>query len=554
MLRFTINKNNLKEYEEKLPIEEIKRDGEMIIIKTTNPHGLRSGEYINFKRTNIKGEEIFNELVDVNVNDSCNFSVENFKPLTLNIDSCELVDVYSPISGEIKAIKFTLNDVSNILINRGVVENSTIPNELNTPIYKRRCCGDLVNYNNIFLLKSSRVENNKYIEYDGHIYNTFQKIIFKKESIKIEFNVMVPLTPNGEDNDKILYWFFNEDDEYNANILLTLFREGIFSYEDTRFIKENDENRFIFRKDFSGNTDAYIFQMKNVLDIDFKAKEGFDVSLLKNDYYKDFYVEQKVNEHINKIVDMEKQIFFPKLETNDSNCVVDGIKIKVNIRKRNTDDEENWPNAQIKDEWYKDGKNDKTTITDIGFSESDIIYQKNSLKKSFLRLSFYDTKHRGTQKLLYYSTVFLDANKIFGDKFYFNKISELNFTIKNSHDYFSCSEGYYLYLFPKLAKKDEETTIYMKVEFNHAKYGKTLALVMPTDDDYKKGYTNKDTKGTTGIEKLFNDLYIKVKIKYDSINNKYVWYIPNCGNNIINDYNNNEIIMTLYEPIVYKSN
>lgn len=175
-------------------------------------------------------------------------------------------------------------------------------------------------------------------------------------------------------------------------------------------------------------------------------------------------------------------------------------------------------------------------------------------------MSFYDTPHRGNQKLLFYSTIFLDSNKIFNDYFTKGEISELEFIVKNNFDYFSCSEGYYLYLYPKLAKIDHPTTIYMKAEFNHAKYGKTISLVLPSDNDYKTGYIKYENVGTKGIEKLFNDLYIKVNIMYDSKNNKYVWYIPDILNlygdviKKINDIDNKKITLTLYEPIINESN
>lgn len=549
MLKFTVNKNNLKEYEEKILVDKVSYVDNLININTSHPHGLRNGDFINFKRVDVNNNNLFDERFFVNVVDKSNFTIEKFEQNTLSASTCEKVFVFTPlINDEIEAIKINLSSPSKIFTNRIAVSNSTIPNEINIPT-KRRCKGDLVNFNNIFLLKATNVEGNKYIEYDNMYYNTLETVYFKYRSTVISMDVLIPLTYNGYDNQNILYWFYEKNDEWKINYLLEHYKDGTFFCEDTRFVKENGD-LVDFRKDFSGNTDSYIYYLKNVLDVDFNIKENFNVSLLKNDYYKDFYVENVINENINEIVDMEKQIFIPKLEGNDSNSVVNEIKINLKIRERNY----GWNSTLLEDTWYGDKDNSMTTITDIGFDESDIKHQKSSLKKSFIRLSFYDTPHRGNQKLLYYSTVFLDSNKIFNDYFSNNKISDLEFIIKNSFDYNACSEGYYLYLFPKLAKKDIPTTIYMKVEFNHAKYGKTITFVLPSDDDYKNGYTNINSRGTEGIEKLFNDLYIKVNIMYDSKNNKYVWYIPDIEKNKINDYDNKRITMTLYEPIVYKTN
>ena len=549
MLKFTVNKNNLKEYEEKILVDKVSYVDNLININTSHPHGLRNGDFINFKRVDVNNNKLFDERFFVNVVDKSNFTIEKFEQNTLSASTCEKVLVYTPlINDEIEAIKIDLISPSKIFTNRIAVSNSAIPNEINIPT-KRRCKGDLVNFNNIFLLKATNVEGNKYIEYDNTYYNTLETVYFKYRSTVISMNVLIPLTYNGYDNQNILYWFYEKNDEWNINYLLEHYKEGTFFCEDTRFVKENG-GLADFRKDFSGNTDSYIYYLKNVLDVDFNIKEKFNVSFLKNDYYKDFYVENVINENINEIVDMEKQIFIPKLEGYGSNSVVNEIKINLKIRERN----HGWNSTLLEDTWYGDKDNRMTTITDIGFDDSDIKYQKSSLKKSFIRLSFYDTPHRGNQKLLYYSTVFLDSNKIFNDYYSNDKKSDLEFIIKNSFDYNACSEGYYLYLFPKLAKKDTPTTIYMKVEFNHAKYGKTITFVLPSDDNYKNGYTNSNSQGTEGIEKLFNDLYVKVNIMYDSANNKYVWYIPDIKKSKINDYDNKRITMTLYEPIVYKTN
>lgn len=556
MLRFTVNKNNLKEYEEKIITDKIYYSDDLINIKTVNTHSLQNGDFVNIKRVDVDNNELFNERFFVKVFDKNTFSIDAFKEFSLSATSCELVDVYSPLEKkEISALKITFEESTKILTNRKNINNSASPHEINVPTYKRNCVGDMVNFNNIFLLKATKVENNHYVEYENILYNTIEDIIFRFNSKNILVKGLIPLTYNGTDNTHIVYWFFNKKDKDFIKIVLKYYKDGIFTYKDTRFFKEI-ENELFYRTDFSGNTDSYIFQIKNVLDVDFVAQEKYDVTLLKNDYYKDFYVEEKVNENINDIVDMEKQIFTPKLEQLDSNHVVNSIQIKVNVRKRH----HGWGSTIIDNSWYGEEDNENTSIEDIGFSEDDIKYQKSALKKSFLRLSFYDTPHRGNQKLLFYSTIFLDSNKIFNDYFTKGEKSELEFIVKNNFDYFSCSEGYYLYLYPKLVKKDYPTTIYMKVEFNHAKYGKTISLVLPSDNDYKNGYIKYENVGTKGIEKLFNDLYIKVNIMYDSKNNKYVWYIPDILNPYgdiikkINDIDNKKITLTLYEPIINESN
>lgn len=49
----------------------------------------------------------------------------------------------------------------------------------------------------------------------------------------------------------------------------------------------------------------------------------------------------------------------------------------------------------------------------LGFTNDDIKYQKSKLKKSFLRLSFYDSDNIGNQNLLHTATIFIDSGNLF---------------------------------------------------------------------------------------------------------------------------------------------
>ena len=197
MLKFTVNKNNLKEYEEKILVDKVSYVDNLININTSHPHGLRSGDFINFKRVDVNNNKLFDERFFVNVVDKSNFSIEKFEQNTLSASTCEKVLVYTPlINDEIEAIKIDLSNPSKIFTNRIAISNSVIPNEINTPT-KRRCKGDLVNFNNIFLLKATNVEDNKYIEYDKTYYNTLETVYFKYRNTVISMNVLIPLTYNG---------------------------------------------------------------------------------------------------------------------------------------------------------------------------------------------------------------------------------------------------------------------------------------------------------------------------------------------------------------------
>lgn len=159
----------------------------------------------------------------------------------------------------------------------------------------------------------------------------------------------------------------------------------------------------------------------------------------------------------------------------------------------------------------------------LNFTDNDIYYRKHKLSKSFFRISFYDSNDPIEQKLLYYSTVFVDSTGLFckflkqsgfiqdsdPENVVINEINldengvknenvkvvfcenknvgcRLDSTIllTNEYDRSRSSEGFNLYLFADDAPEgNEEKTIYMKVEFNHAGNGKTIPMiVMPTDE------------------------------------------------------------------------
>ena len=243
MLKFTINKKDIKTYEEKLIFEKILHATNILSFKTLNPHGLCDGDVINLRRVDIDGNILFSENIPVFVMDKSRFSTELFKPLTNNCIKCEKVEIYSPILKEnLKSIRITLENESKILINRNEIIHSTIPNEVNTPTTLKRCPGDLVNYDNIFLLKATKVENNKYVEYEDKYYNTIENVSFIFGGTRINMSVLIPLTYNGSDNQFIFYWFYDKKESLNVNYFLKHYSEGIFSYEDTRFLKRNNKD------------------------------------------------------------------------------------------------------------------------------------------------------------------------------------------------------------------------------------------------------------------------------------------------------------------------
>jgi hypothetical protein len=130
-----------------------------------------------------------------------------------------------------------------------------------------------------------------------------------------------------------------------------------------------------------------------------------------------------------------------------------------------------------------------------------------------------------------------------------------NFTCFNKNNMSGSSEGYYLYLFPTLVEEGERE-IYMRVEFNHAKYGQTIPMICPKTKDEKgntiprENYTKflldengaKTKMMVTDLNALYDDMYIPIKIKYSNDKKSYVWYFSD------NENKKNNPTFNLWEP------
>lgn len=212
-------------------------------------------------------------------------------------------------------------------------------------------------------------------------------------------------------------------------------------------------------------------------------------------------------------------------------------------------------------------------LGDLGFDDNDVLNQNKRLGKTFIRLLFFDSKDRNTQTLLYYSTIFINTvdfyakfmNNIALDTILNNTIEYVgnpinnerlqlscNFTCFNKNNMSGSSEGYYLYLFPTLVEEGERE-IYMRVEFNHAKYGQTIPMILPRETDEsgntipRENYTkkldiDKKSKIMTDLNALYDDMYIPIKIKYCDDKKSYVWYFSDV------EKGKNNPTFNLWEP------
>lgn len=366
-----------------------------------------------------------------------------------------------------------------------------------------------------------------------------------------------------------------------------------------------------------------------------------DVALdLHKDYLlNNLYLKEKKEETINRIVDMEKDIYYPSrvekkgnkevitlchqiqfdlhfrtrnLETwvvNDANNIHEyGGKYPSNWNifdhyryiNDNTDEKQFQPilNLQNDNKYFLPSD----LIYFLNFTNEDVFYQKQKIGKSFLRLSFYDSPNPNNHNLLYSSTIFMSETNLFqkyinadktltqyvtiknrgfikekyeyanGDtnhitassvvyktddnnttnhigvdtepcennklkKLTFNENKRLssNFIIKNRNESVESSEGFYLYLFKEYSHWLHERTIYMRVQFNHAGIGKTVnfMLLFHKNSQGEKKMINWASKFNFDkykdgcpLNELYEHIYIEIKVKYDFINKRFCYYLP----------------------------
>ena len=285
-----------------------------------------------------------------------------------------------------------------------------------------------------------------------------------------------------------------------------------------------------------------IYRVTDYISFNFPLFNKSANNISRDDVVTNDFVGYARENSINKIVDMEKDVYYPVWKEGNKFNPIRELQFNLHFRTRNLDnwkvidddtdkDNSNWFVTDYS--YYKNVKEDETcgTIATISlhsasdllglanFTTDDVKSVANNLKKTFLRLSFYSTPNPKTQVLLCTSTVFFDANyayKKYIDNVYrqdytnvinsdsrdesisaFGEPSDVlnseehicaftderrlssRFVIKDKYSTDTSSEGYYMYMFKEYAKKLHEATIYLKVEFNHAGIGKTIQFALP---------------------------------------------------------------------------
>lgn len=319
--------------------------------------------------------------------------------------------------------------------------------------------------------------------------------------------------------------------------------------------------------------------------------------------------KQKV---INPITDVERDIYHPVFRDKDGNFLpIYKIKFNLHFRQHRGDD---WlvDNSTFWNGTYLDENNKPWLLTEVGqdklnffstadgnegyqsdlltylnFTNSDVKFQKSRLKKSFLRLGFYDSDDVNEQMLLATSTIFMNAGDVFTkqvrhlntqDYYSIDKDYEkgtepkdikvtsnltgakvdreitrgdltneevedhrlsCQFIVQDRDNSMSSSEGFYLYLLKSMETGEEPRPVYLRVEFNHAGYGITSPMMMPYLDPKKHGgegkiktfqeilddWNDNGPDKPYGIKQYLKFIHLKFKYQYDPNGKRFVYYL-----------------------------
>ena len=423
-------------------------------------------------------------------------------------------------------------------------------------------------------------------------------------------NCVTPSLGNYDDYHRLLWLYDTSNlwDNLIAEYLKQVEQEIILYVADNRFFYEEDGELYL-------QDDTIAEKIMGVSNLNLGLLNDFDTTIYKDDYIENIFVPEETQRHINRLVDYEKRAFEPYYLENNKFEPAKKIEFNLHFREKtiSISDEDGSVYWESNDDafWNNFGFTSAATVVNyndlapsdadllgkIGFDNDDIYYQKDCLKESFIRLSFYDTNSRRTQKLLFYSTIFLDTGDIYGQ--FCKNITSVNtedveecmnehtedkskrlctrFECYDRYNMAKCSEGFYIYLFPSIVEGSKPTDIYMKVEFNHAKFGYTVPMTLPIDDDTQNNpvypdnntiinpysgltvnnnifpvhYARKTEKGIkTNVPKIEEDMFIKLTLKHDYENNRYIWYLPQPFNETNGNNDEKKIVFNLYEPRV----
>lgn len=264
------------------------------------------------------------------------------------------------------------------------------------------------------------------------------------------------------------------------------------------------------RKNITGDT--------LTMPITIKQNNGFigQTDILNNEFVN---IEKEKN--TNDIIDYEKVRFLPSL---NSGLIADTIEFKLFFLPDNSYGNTVPPKSSLPDFFHTNNK-----WSEIGFTQEDITYRRNRFKKSFLRLSFYETDEiLSQQRPIFVTTLF---PQIFGNELLVTddiKFKRQNPIVKPN----GFAEGYYIYFYKDLVNLNLTYDLYMKAEFLNAFDGKIRTFMMSSPVlDY----------GVEFIDKT------QLRINLLKTNSNYLYNIDLSNGNVTENNTDKKITIDLYQ-------
>lgn len=645
MLKFKINNSNANFSYENIETDSMTffEDANYINVSVkANGHNLMANDAV---RLVCIGGDHYYEEVNITVVDDDNFCFDKSQYIDMDILNIEKTYVDYLISDgtlDVSGTTYSVSDISykeTLVINLSsphycwvgkktyaiseILDNNYFENTSTNTI--KRCDGDYVFFNGF--VYNATVKDGKYNPYGDYKNYSGINIKFQVNGKTYELeNGCMPFNEDGTYDASKIYFFYGDDDAVNKKLNIVASSGNISAkYWDTRYFEfPNSGDTLEFAKDYNGDSISMLMKEVGDFHLNFGMLDSFATDIKRDELFHENYLSDVEEKSINKIIDFEKCQFIPMYYSYSGTSIpfnnefvfddknlkpIEKITFNLHFRARSNEydnngnilkewvvtDDKYWNNYEIKsngeftlvDKLSSLKNNDKKDqygdcLAYLNFTDDDVYYQKGKIKKSFIRLSFYDSRDRATQVLQFYSTIFLDSGRLYsnyiraknsdidGDDFVANeqvdgkKVNEdkrlgVSFSVSNKYDMMASSEGFYLYLFPDILKGEKMTPLYMKVEFNHAKYGRIVPFTMPVRNDdipitdyyhfpihYLK--TSGDTIDGVNVARLMNDTYIKVYTKYDSDKNQFVWFLPRTNDKLNGLNDNSEMIFNLWEP------
>ena len=514
------------------------------IIVTSEKHGLKNGDYVHLIKHVGKNTKTYTEDKIITVIDDDNFSIESFTDKSIYVN--EIKRLNNNLLLTLKDEHYYIKDREDVAIFEYVYSP-----EYNSNVTINKVCNKNIIVDDYLLyigMTSSGVEGDYRYTLNENYFNEQNKYVYYyDENNELNDQVLsdnfIPSNYNGSDNEYGIIIRNAPDELFEYTI-------PIIYVNDIRFAPAKD-------KLYEG---VEIYKRANTLNINFPLSENIDVLYDSTFNNERNYIEKLVNENINPIVDYEKQIFVPVIYGGAS--YMKKLTFNLNLLARDEYGELLTDNNGLSYRIPMDNNRNVNYLTEVGFTEDDIKYQKNRIAKSFIRISIYDTPNRGSQTLLMYSTIFLDAGRIYTDYMRLKAFDEgkadksikdgivpinLSFRTSNKLNMMEASDGFYLYLYPDNIPEgfSSAKTLYMQISFNNANYGEFAIMSFKNQN----GYYTKAENGMRGVnmKNYYDDTYIKIQVCYNKDKGEYQWCFS--PDNIENE-SLVEKIITLYEPIV----